>query len=181
MSTKSSALFPARKGMGVPQNLCPELCTSLIPPAGPGKVALKTLSDSSLSFSVRPLCVPADLPVIYGCMSREYSDCLSPDDMPPPQLEEAYSSILASDFAQSFMGLVNDIPVCQVDIYKTKMDAISLCYEARPGDYGLHLLTAPRAVRNHAVELLGGCVIRMPYKIANLYICTRKSFGELPV
>jgi hypothetical protein len=213
MSTKSSALFPARKGLRTPENLCPELCTSLTPPSAPGKVILKNNPGSKLSLSLRPLSLATDLPLIYSWINQEYSTSL-PAEPPLRQLDQAYSSIMASDFAQPFMGLVNDVPVCQVDVYKTRLDVISLYYESIPGDYGLHLLNAPQTAPAHEAELLSASIrhffsfpevgriitdveagnkqanalmkklgfqfhkkIRKPYKIANLYICTRKSFA----
>jgi len=212
MSTKSSALFPASKGLKAPSNLCPELITSQIPPSAPGKVILKNRPGHSLSLSLRALNLAKDLPLIYEWMMHGYPGSI-PADPPVQQLSQAYSSILASDFAQPYIGQVNDVPICQMDIYRTRMDVISLCYESLPGDYGLHLLNAPQATQDHQAGLLGAAVryffsfpevgrlvtdveagdewmntlmkrlgfqhhkkIKKPYKIANLYICTRQSF-----
>jgi hypothetical protein len=90
-------------------------------------------------------------------MQGEYGCLPSSTNKPPQQLEEAYASILESDFAQPFMGLINNIPVCQLDIYRTEQDAISLYYKPRPGDFGLHVLAAP-APGDHFTELMKSCL-----------------------
>ncbi|HMH21500.1 MAG TPA: GNAT family N-acetyltransferase [Puia sp.] len=216
MSTKSRALFRSRKGQRTPQNLCPELCNTLIPPTAPGKIIFKDLPGQS-SLSLRPVSLATDLPLIYGWITQGYSTVAAAPEPPLQQLNTAYTSIIASDFAQPFMGLVNDVPVCQVDIYKAKLDVISLYYESVAGDYGLHLLNAPQITREDEAALLSACVnyffsfpeigrivtdvessdkwanslmkklgfqwnkkIRKPYKVADLYICTRNSFTGMP-
>ena len=73
---------------------------------------------------------------------------------PPQELEESYSSMIESDFSQPFMGLVNDTPVCQMDIYRMQQDVLSLSYPARPGDYGLQLIVAPLTVQDNMVLLI---------------------------
>jgi Acetyltransferase (GNAT) domain len=156
MSTNSSALFPARKGLGARENLCPELCSSRYLPAAQGKVSLKAQSGSSFFLSVRPLSVVTDLPVIYSWMCSQYAVTM-PAGLSLPELDEAYSSVLASDFAQPFIALINDLPICQVDVYKTKLDAISLSYEARQGDYGLHLLYDAQTDQDRLNQLLRAC------------------------
>jgi hypothetical protein len=156
MSTNSSALFPARKGLGAPENLCPEFCHSSYAPAARGKVMLKNQPGNSLSLSVRPLNISSDLPVIHSWICRQISACTS-DALSPGELEEAYSSILASDFAQPFIALIDDIPVCQLEVYMTKLDAISLCYESRPGDYGIHMLYDTLTDPRNMTTLLRAC------------------------
>src|SRR5258708_25819053 len=79
-------------------------------------------------------------------------------DGTPRELEESYSSMIESDFAQPFMGMVNNVPVCQVDIYKTLQDAISLYYDARAGDYGLQLVVAPLAIQDNIATLIRICL-----------------------
>ena len=178
---------------------------------------LKNLPGSTLSLSLRPVSLATDLRLIYGWISQGHSAGSPAVDQPLRQLKQAYSSIISSDFAQPFMGLVNNVPICQLDIYKTRLDVISLYYGALPGDYGLHLLSAPQTKRDQEAELLGACIrhffsfpeigriimdveagdkwmnaqikklgfhwhkkINKPYKIANLYTCTRKNFKGLP-
>ena len=203
MSTESAALY------SIPESL--DIRGSLVSRTKEG-VIFKDLPDRNLSISVRALCLATDVPVIYKWMTYQYTGPLLTRAVPPRELEESYSSMIESDFAQPFMGLVNDVPVCQVDIYKTLQDAISLYYDARPGDYGLQLVVAPLAIQENIAILIRTCLeyffsfpevgriiadietknewtntlfkrtgfrciqkVKIPYKTANLYVCTRDS------
>ncbi|HWK02743.1 MAG TPA: GNAT family N-acetyltransferase [Puia sp.] len=201
MSTESAVLFSIAESL--------DIRSSVVSGAGDG-VIFKDLPDRNLSVSVRALCLATDVPVIYKWMTYQYAGPLLTKDVPPRELEESYSCMIDSDFAQPFMGLVNNVPVCQIDIYKTLQDAISLYYDARPGDYGLQLVVAPLAIQDNIAILIRTCVeyffsfpevgriiadidlknewtntlfkmagfrctqkVRIPYKTANLYVCTR--------
>lgn len=91
---------------------------------------------------------------MYNWMSQEYAGYLVERSNPPAELAESYACTLKSVNAQPFMGLVNDLPICQVDVYKVREDAISLCYKARPGDYGLNILLAPLVIQDHVLLLM---------------------------
>jgi acetyl CoA:N6-hydroxylysine acetyl transferase len=117
------------------------------------------MPDSPSTISVRALSLSTDIPVIYNWVSRDQTHPRSWSTRDAlRELEAAYTSILESDFAQPFMGLVNGAPVCQLDIYKTRQDAISLYYDDRPGDYGLNWLTAPLCQQEHMLALLKACL-----------------------
>src|SRR5882757_7006502 len=158
MSTKSTVLPLATTPFALPEDLSSRLCNALLPAGKESGVAFKELPDRQLRISVRPFCVATDLSILYQWMSREYAGPLLLRPQPSEELEESYLSMLASDFAQPFMGLLNDVPVCQVDVYKTQQDAISLYYNARPGDYGIHLFLAPLTVQENILILLRTCL-----------------------
>lgn len=201
MSTESVSLFSVPESLGIRRPLV------TVEEDG---VVFKDLPE--LTISVRALNLTTDVPIIYKWMTYQYAGPLLNKDIPPRELEESYSSMIESDFAQPFMGLVNDVAVCQVDIYKTQQDAISLYYDARPGDYGLNLVVAPLALQDNIALLIRACLeyffsfqevgriiadievknewanslfkmagftyhrrVRIPYKTANLYICTREN------
>jgi len=201
MSTKSAAFYSIPESLDITESL---ICGTK------ERVIFKDLPERNLSISVRALCLSTDVPVVYKWMSYQYAGPLLTKNVPPRELEESYASMIESDFAQPFMGLVNDVPGCQVDIYKTLQDAISLYYNARPGDYGLQLVVAPLAIQDNIALLIKACLeyffsfpevgriiadietknewtnalfkmagfrciqkVRIPYKTANLYVCTR--------
>jgi hypothetical protein len=126
------------------------------------------LSESAALFStpkkapqrltVRPFCVATDTSIVFKWMSREFAGPLLTMSHPPQELEELYTSMIESDFAQPFMGLVNDTPVCQMDIYKTQQDIISLNYPARAGDFRLQLIVAPLTAQDNMIVLLRTCL-----------------------
>lgn len=120
----------------------------------PKKTAHSEKFSSGLRLTVRPFCVATDTAIVFTWMSREFAGPLLAMPHPPQELEEFYTSMIASDFAQPFMGLVNDSPVCQIDIFKTQQDIVSLSYPARPGDYGLQLTLAPLTAQDNMTLLL---------------------------
>jgi len=144
MSSKPTALFSTPKKAAHPEKFPSGLCTSFL--------------SSGLRLTVRPFCVVTDVSILFKWMSQEYAGPLLTRSRPPQELEESYSSMIESDFAQPFMGLVNDAPVCQMDIYRMQQDVLSLSYPARPGDYGLQLIVAPLAVQDNMLLLLQACL-----------------------
>jgi len=158
MSTKSIELFSTPVKSAVPEKLSSGLCTSLLPSGIERGVAFKETPDKKLRVSVRPFCVATDVSILYKWMSQEYAGPLLARAQPPQELEESYASMIASDFAQPFMALVNDVPVCQLDVYKTQQDAISLYYNARPGDYGIQVVLAPLAIQQNMILLMRTCL-----------------------
>jgi acetyl CoA:N6-hydroxylysine acetyl transferase len=203
MPTKPAVFPPVHCKSSLP------LATSL-PLAMQEGILTNYLPDRRLTISIRTLCVATDLPIMYNWMSQEYAGYLVERSNPPAELVESYACTLRSLHAQPFMGLVNDIPVCQLDVYKVREDAISLCYDALPGDYGLNVLLAPLVIQDHVLLLLQmwmeyfftfpevkrvvvdleagndwletlftragfrfSAKVRLPYKDADLYTCSR--------
>jgi len=121
-------------------------------------ITSKELPEQYLRVSVRPFCTETDVSTLYKWMSQEYAGPLLNRTTPPPELEELYASMIESDISQPFMGLINDIPVCQIDVYKTQQDAISLYYNAKSGDYGIKMEVAPLVVQHHIILLLQTCL-----------------------
>ena len=144
MSSSPTALFLSPKKAAHPEKTSSGSCISFL--------------SSGLRFAVRPLCVASDVPVLFKWMSQEYAGPLLTRSHPPQELEESYASMIESDFAQPFMGLVNDVPVCQMDIYRMQQDVLSLSFPARPGDYGLQLVVAPLAVQDNMLVLIRTCL-----------------------
>lgn len=157
MSTKSTVLLSTPKKAAHPGIRSSGLCTSFLP-SGQERVFVKEISEHQLRITVRSLSVATDISTLFKWMSQEYAGPLLARSSPPQELEESYASMIASDFAQPFMVLVNDVPVCQMDIYKTQQDVLSLSYAARPGDYGLQLVVAPLAVQDNMVLILKTCL-----------------------
>lgn len=164
------------------------------------------------NLEVRPLSADTDMPVIYKWISEDCAGQFPRSGYQPDLLREAYSSILASDAVQSFIGMVDDHPVCEIELYKVRQHAISLAYEPGPADHYLDLLPTPAHAQEYMIELLKNSLeyffsfgdvhrimaeadlgnecmnkllvnagfhlykrIRAPYRISNLYFCTRRS------
>jgi len=158
MSTKPAFFHTAPASTVLLKEVAAGLCTSLLPPGIERRVVSKDFPGQQLRISVRPFCVATDVPILYKWMSQEYAGPLLSHTQPPQELEESYACMIECDFAQPFMGLVNDVPICQMDVYKTQQDAISLYYDARPGDYGIQLVLAPLAIQENMIVLIKTCL-----------------------
>ena len=153
MSSKPTALFSSPKKAAHPEKFSSGLCTSFLP-TGIEKIFTRELPEQQLRIDVRPFCVATDISIVFKWMSQEYAGPLLTRSQPPQELEESYTTMIESDFAQPFMGLVNDTPVCQMDIYRMQQDVLSLSYPARPGDFEWQLIIAPLTVQDHMLLLI---------------------------
>jgi hypothetical protein len=195
----------------------PLLCQPVTSDAPQPAVYKKYFREQGFTISLRPLCLSADLDLIYQWVHLPYAKRFWKMDVSKEILEETYQHILSCGHAGSFLCHLEDVPVCQIEVYHAQEDEISLCYNALPGDYGIHVLMAPRQttipglsvavfrtcleyifsfpevrrvvgepdVANERANLLVKKVgfifqhiIRMSYKKANLYYCTRSSFNH---
>ena len=118
-------------------------------------VAACSLPGSPAILSLRPLSLDIDIPTITHWMGFERrTDPARNAISAIVQLEEVHASIQQSNIAQAFMGLVNDVPVCQLDICHSRQHELSIYYPAREGDYILNLLMAPLCVQDQMIALL---------------------------
>jgi len=158
MSTISAAIFPVSEIPVIPENPSCGLCMSVSPSGIAPVCAVKDLPERQMTISVRAFDPVSDTPVLFKWLSQEYGGPLKEKMYAPEALSVSYACMIESDFAQPFMGLVNNVPVCQVDVYKTRQDAISLYYDSLAGDYGLHLVIAPMAAQDSIVMLVRTCI-----------------------
>jgi hypothetical protein len=99
------------------------------------------LSDQAM-ISMRLLCLSTDLPVIYHWLPWEFTRHMK-KEVHVEHLKEMYRQLAESGSSQSFMVLMNNINIAQVDIFQAMADDVSLQYEAKPGDYKLQFLIKP--------------------------------------
>jgi acetyl CoA:N6-hydroxylysine acetyl transferase len=158
MSTKPTVLYAAPKNFDHPEDMSSGLCASLFHSGIERGVTSKELPEQHLRVSVRPFNVDTDIATLYKWMCQEYAGPLLHRTQPPSEMEELYLSMIESDISQPFMGLINDVPICQIDVYKAQQDAISLYYNARPGDYGIKMELAPLVLQQNITLLLQTCL-----------------------
>jgi acetyl CoA:N6-hydroxylysine acetyl transferase len=95
-----------------------------------------------------------DMTVIYKWINEGCGGQLPLADQESDLFKEAYSSIQASDAVQVFIGMIDDSPVCEIELYQARQHAISLSFESRPGDYYLDLLSPPSGPHGYMADLL---------------------------
>lgn len=113
----------------------------------------KRFQHPSFTVSLRPFCIPRDMPAIYSWawkLSRAANTVAA-----------SYLYASNSDFARSYMALVNNrLPVCQVDICAADKDELGESYPTAPGDYIIRLLmnVNKTTIRQLHVKALQTCL-----------------------
>jgi RimJ/RimL family protein N-acetyltransferase len=116
-------------------------------------VYTKHFQHSSYTLSLRPFCIPRDMPAIYSWawkLSRA-----------PNSVAASYLYAGSSDFARSFMVMHNNrSAICQVDICAADKDELFDAYPTSAGDYIIRLLmnTNKKTVRPLHLKALQTCM-----------------------
>lgn len=105
------------------------------------------------NISLRPFCIARDMPVIqkWAWNISQAADTIA----------ASYQYTGASDFARSFMVLVNNrIPVCQIDICQATKDELYESYRSAPGDFIIRFLlnTNKKKIRPLHIKALQTCI-----------------------
>jgi hypothetical protein len=120
-----------------------QLCSPLDPAIRYTPFFYGLLPGDHRVFSLRPFCIPIDLPVIYNWI-HEYCSIPGQNPFSPvQQLLEAYHDLLTADYCQSLVAEVNGTPILQIDIVRADQDEISLKEDIQAGDYCIHFLFSP--------------------------------------
>jgi hypothetical protein len=100
------------------------------------------------TISLRPFCIATDLGPAYEWIRHEYGRRSWQTSGPVSQLEEVYRQMMQCDFAQPFMVLQDNVPICLAELYQSKFHELSLYYDVQPGDYDMVLMMAPKNKRD---------------------------------
>jgi RimJ/RimL family protein N-acetyltransferase len=106
------------------------------------------------SISIRRFDTDNDSGFVSDWINRAYSLHNTEDCKTTAQLIDTYLMMLQSDFAQPFIILLDEIPVCLAEIYAGPYHELSLHTNIEEGDYILELLMAPFKKRNRDTVLL---------------------------
>jgi acetyl CoA:N6-hydroxylysine acetyl transferase len=99
--------------------------------------------DRAISF--RSLQLGADIDFIHRWVNLEYAKRFWQFAHSPQKVYDDYNHILQNPDSHSFIGLLNNAPICQVDIYRVHKDELrNHLDDLTPDDTGMHLLMAPR-------------------------------------
>ncbi|THU34106.1 acetyltransferase [Niastella caeni] len=116
-------------------------------------VFAKHFQHPSYTLSLRPFCIPRDMPAIYSWawkLSRAANTVAA-----------SYLYAGSSDFTRSFMVLLNNrVAICQVDISAADKDELYDTYPTSCGDYIIRLLmnTNRNTVRPLHLKALQTCM-----------------------
>jgi RimJ/RimL family protein N-acetyltransferase len=106
---------------------------------------LYTAYDYSIQslVSLRSLDLDRDLDMIYDWVNRSYSKRFWRLNGSRELVKNTYRKIMENPRAHSFIGMINEHAVCQIDAYLICGDELEVHIESTDHDAGLHLLMAP--------------------------------------
>lgn len=95
------------------------------------------------TLALRPFQTPDDVPLVHTWVTREYAKYWGMQNRSIAEVEAAYDDILRTPRTRVLIGLHDEEPAFLVECYSPMEDPVGECYEARPGDRGMHILVAP--------------------------------------
>lgn len=95
------------------------------------------------AFTLRPVDPVEDAPLIHSWLVRPYASFWDMQDCTRDDVVGEYTAALASPHREAFLGLGPDSPAFLMETYDPSHDAVGSAYDVRPGDRGMHFITAP--------------------------------------
>lgn len=117
------------------------LCKPLDPFVQHGIVYQKQYGTRGLSIALRPLLLPADLPVVRSWVMREYLKPSLKGDLALNLIVQTLLDEARSDKAQVITVLLGNKPVCEMELAHAQQDELSHYYKTKPGDYVIRFLS----------------------------------------
>src|SRR5262249_36053362 len=121
------------------------LCKTIDPYSEQAPVFVKNFHEQQYSLAIRPFCVSTDMEVIYNWLEQQLGIDFRSEDSPKAELTQSYVDILQSDYAQSFLCLLDERPVCQLDIGKASFNEVFMYTDPDERDYGFRFIMSPYA------------------------------------
>lgn len=100
-------------------------------------------TEADRTFAFRSLVPDTDIDFLFEWVNMPYSRKFWQMDGSISNLYALLSESVDNPRQHSYIGLLNDRPVCQVDLYDVLRDELKAHIDYQPNDCGLHLLTAP--------------------------------------
>ena len=136
------------------------LCDSLDPFCKYGIALNKKYPGKGYTLSLRPFFTTTDLPIVYEWLKDSYVGQFWKMKHSNHQVAEIYRTISRVNYAQSFLTLLDNRPVCQVDINEAWCDDVYSYVSTRKGDYIIRWLL-PLTIKMHAtlfVDIIRFCL-----------------------
>jgi hypothetical protein len=119
----------------------------------------KAYANESCEFSLRALELPSDWPVIFKWIDQ-YSDRLNKLSSNQREIQQIFTSMMASEFVRSYLCQINNKPVAQVELVQYSCNDTFPEFQCQPDDYGLKLLTSPELTgqKKRLVSIIKFCL-----------------------
>ncbi|MGW0812714.1 GNAT family N-acetyltransferase [Streptomyces viridiviolaceus] len=99
--------------------------------------------DGFGTVRVLPLDAAADAEVVHRWVSEERAAFWGMNGLTRDQVAGIYAHMDTLDTHHAFLLVMDGEPVALLQTYDPEADRVSECYDAQPGDIGVHLLLAP--------------------------------------
>ena len=105
------------------------------------------MSATAGELTLRPLDPLTDAELLHGWVTHPKAAFWMMQDATLPDVEREYMAIAAAEHHDAFLGLYKGVPAFLMERYDPAYVELVGLYEPRPGDVGMHFLTAPSDVR----------------------------------
>ncbi|MFE1584550.1 GNAT family N-acetyltransferase [Streptomyces sp. NPDC058737] len=99
--------------------------------------------DGFGTVRILPLDPAADTARVHGWVSEERAAFWGMNGLTSNQVAAVYAHMDTLDTHHAFLVVKDGEPVALLQTYDPAADRVSECYDAEPGDIGVHLLLAP--------------------------------------
>lgn len=107
------------------------------------------------TLCIRPLCVSTDIELVCSWLSHQLGTHSWQEGGPKPELMQCYIDMLKSDYSQSFLCLMDEQPVCQVDVGKAIFNEVFMYIDTQDNDYVFRMIISPEVkLRNAYVNIV---------------------------
>jgi hypothetical protein len=122
-------------------------------------VFVKPYPSENYTLTIRPFCVTTDMEVLYGWLEQQMGMQFWKKDSPRQELLQSYTDILESTYSQSLVCLLDNRPVCQMDISQAPYNEVFMYLDAGKSDYAMWLIMSPYVtVRNAYSNIVKSCL-----------------------
>ncbi|MGA5047683.1 GNAT family N-acetyltransferase [Streptomyces arboris] len=105
-----------------------------------------------------PVDPAADAGLLHGWVTEERARFWGMADHTREQVQEIYAFVDSLPTHHAYLALRDGVPAALFQTYEPDADPVGECYDAQPGDFGIHLLIAPAegegAVKGYTDALL---------------------------
>lgn len=112
--------------------------------------------ENGQSFTIRSLDIKNDLAVLHEWVNAPHAIAYWQMNGSTSMLREVYEKMNETEYAHSFIGCLDGLPVCQVDAYAPNDDVLGKHYTFTDNDIGIHMLLGERnlSIHNLSTQIL---------------------------
>lgn len=114
-------------------------------PSPKSTILIEQTVPPSQTFYFRSLLLKKDIPILHRWVNEAYAKPFWQLDGSIEQLLSTYKAILKNPDGHSFIGLLDEQLICQVDLYRVQAGDLGKYIRCHEDDCGMHLLMAPAA------------------------------------